>query len=191
MADPNDILHKKAQEDAIYIVNYNPAWVNLAREEIKTLKEIFSGEDWVMDIQHIGSTAVPGLAAKPIIDIYIGTRSLEEAQRAVIPLENLGYSFWKENPNKEKMFFVKGMPPFGTGRTHHIHVVKYDSDYWRASILFRDYLRKHSQEAQTYAALKYQLMQDHGTDREAYTDAKTAYIASVLKKAGFQDALRR
>lgn len=80
---------------------------------------------------------------------------------------------------------------FGTGRTHHIHIVKYDSDYWRARIVFRDYLHKHPEEVRAYAELKYKLMEIHGEDREAYTDAKTDYITSVLKKAGFKEEVRR
>jgi GrpB-like predicted nucleotidyltransferase (UPF0157 family) len=182
---------QKSSEDAIHIVDYNPQWVKLAEEEISVLKKLFSNHDWIIDIQHVGSTAVPGLAAKPIIDIYIGARSIEEAAKAIAPLEKIGYVFWYDNPNKEKMFFVKGMPPFGTGRTHHVHIVKHDSDYWRARILFRDYMRNHPKDIQDYANLKYQLMQQHGDDREAYTDAKSNYIASILKKAGFEAPVRR
>ena len=184
---PKSVPH----EDTIDIVGYNPNWVNLAHQEIETLKKIFSDKDWVIDIQHIGSTAIPGLAAKPIIDVYMGVRSIEEAQNAIDPIEKLGYQFWLSNPNKEKMFFVKGMPPLGKGRTHHIHIVKHDSDYWRARILFRDYLQTHPEEIQAYAQLKYKLMEDYENDREAYTDAKAEYIASVLIKAGFQELFRR
>lgn len=147
--------------------------------------------DGVIDIQHIGSTAISGLAAKPIIDIYVGVNSSQEAQSLINPIEKLGYQYWKDNPDKEKMFFVKGMPPFGTGRTHHIHIVKYDSDYWRARIIFRDYLREHPEEIKAYSQLKYDLQKLYSHDREAYTDAKFDYIASVLKKAGFTDRVRR
>lgn len=182
---------QKSSEDAIYIVDYNPLWVKLAEEEISILKKLLADHDWVTDIQHIGSTAIPGLAAKPIIDIYLGARSIEEAEKAIGLLEKIGYVFWYDNPNKEKMFFVKGMPPFGTGRTHHVHIVKYDSDYWQARILFRDYMRNHPNEIQDYANLKYELMQKHRNDREAYTDAKSEYIAAILKKAGFGTSVRR
>jgi GrpB-like predicted nucleotidyltransferase (UPF0157 family) len=185
------IPDKSQQDDSIHIVDYNPDWIDLAQQEIALLIGQFSHQHWLIDIQHIGSTAVPGLAAKPIIDIYLGVSSLRDAQAAIVPLEKLGYVFWKDNPNPEKMFFVKGMPPFGTGRTHHVHIVKYDSDYWRARILFRDYLCKHKEEIQTYAAFKYKLMDEFREDREAYTDAKFNYISSVLKKAGFKEAVRR
>ena len=116
---------------------------------------------------------------------------MEDAQQAIGPLEQSGYQFWKDNPNKEKMFFVRGMPPFGTGRTHHIHIVKHDSRYWRAQILFRDYMRTHSEEIPKYAKLKYKLMQKYKYDREAYTDAKTDLITRILRKAGFTEEVRR
>lgn len=182
---------QNSSDDAVYIVDYNPQWTKLAEEEVAVLKKLFLNQNWIIDIQHIGSTAIPGMAAKPIIDIYIGASSIEEAIQAIEPLEKIGYVFWYDNPNKEKMFFVKGMPPFGTGRTHHVHIVKHDSDYWRARILFRDYMRSHPNEIQEYANLKYDLMQKYGNDREAYTDAKSEYIATILKKAGFEAPVRR
>lgn len=180
-----------SQDDSIFLVDYNSDWIRLAEEEISVLKKIFHDQDWIIAIEHIGSTAIPGLAAKPIIDLYIGARSIEEAQQAIAPIKKLGYEFWEDNPNKEKLFFVKGMPPLGKGRTHHIHIVEYDSDYWEARILFRDYLRTHPKEVQRYAKLKHKLSKEHTNDREAYTDAKANFIESILKKAGFNKKVRR
>ena len=179
-----------SSSDKIEIVPYNPNWPRCAEEEIYSLKKMLP-YNWIVDIQHIGSTAIPGLAAKPIIDIYVGVTSIQEAQQAIKPIEEIGYQFWTDNPNKEKMFFVKGMPPFGAGRTHHVHIVEHNSNYWRARILFRDYLRSHVDEAQKYEQLKYQLMQEHPLDREAYTDAKAEFITEVLKKAGFSEKVQR
>jgi GrpB-like predicted nucleotidyltransferase (UPF0157 family) len=177
--------------DKIEIVPYNPHWPKAAEEEISLIKKVLP-YNWIVDIQHIGSTAIPGLAAKPIIDIYVGVTSIQEAQQQAIKLiEELGYQFWTDNPNKEKMFFVKGMPPFGTGRTHHIHIVEHDSNYWRARILFRNYLRSHVEEVQEYEQLKRKLMQEYSLDREAYTDAKAEFITAVLKKAGFNEKVQR
>lgn len=182
--------NSSSQADNIIIVPYNPNWPKLAEEEISILKSLFP-YSWIVDIQHIGSTAIPGLSAKPIIDIYIGVTSIEEAQNAIPKIKDLSYQFWLENPNKEKMFFVKGMPPFGEGRTHHIHLVEHNSNYWRARILFRDFLRSHPQEAQEYEQLKLQLMQENSVDREFYTDAKAEFITLVLKKAGFNESVKR
>jgi GrpB-like predicted nucleotidyltransferase (UPF0157 family) len=177
--------------DIICIVPYNPQWPDMASEEILNLQHLFYGNDWIIDIQHIGSTAIPGLAAKPVIDIYMGAASLGQAQVAIKPLQTLGYQFWEDNPNEEKMFFVRGMPPMGNGRTHHIHIVKHDSLYWKARILFRDYMRTHSEEIPVYANLKYKLREEHLEDREGYSDAKTPYITSVLRKAGFKQQISR
>jgi len=178
------------QEDNIYITPYNSNWPKLAAEEIALIKKNLPYA-WIVDIQHIGSTAIPGLPAKPIIDIYIGVASIQEAQKAIKPIEKLGYVFWSDNPNKEKMFFVKGMPPFGKGRTHHIHIVEYNSTYWRARILFRNYLRTHPDKAEKYAQLKHELMEKYEFDREAYTDAKSSFISSILEKAGFNEIVKR
>jgi GrpB-like predicted nucleotidyltransferase (UPF0157 family) len=176
--------------DPIEIVPYDPIWTESAEKEINRLKSIFPFS-WIIDIEHIGSTAVPGLSAKPIIDIYIGVTSIHEAQKAIEPIKKLGYQFWEDNPNTEKMFFVKGMPPFGEKRTHHIHIVEHNGNYWRTRILFRDYLRSHTNEARKYAKLKLKLMKEYVLDREAYTDAKSEFVNSVLAKAGFKEKVKR
>jgi GrpB-like predicted nucleotidyltransferase (UPF0157 family) len=125
---------------------------------------------------------VPGLAAKPIIDILIAVRSLAAARDAFVDrLRGLDYVYWAENPKQDRMFFVKGMPPFGAKRSHHVHVTEPQGEMWRR-LAFRDYLRAHPQEAETYERLKRRLAAEHQTDREAYTDAKSAYIEGVMRK---------
>jgi GrpB-like predicted nucleotidyltransferase (UPF0157 family) len=184
------VTQAPSQEDSINIVPYNRDWPKLAEEEILIIKKTLPFP-WIINIQHIGSTAIPGLAAKPIIDIYVGVTSLQEAQAAIKPIESLGYIFWSDNPNKEKMFFVKGRPPFGKQRTHHIHIVEHNSNYWQARILFRDFLRAHHEDANRYAQLKLKLMKQYTFDREAYTDAKYDFISSILKKAGFKEKVKQ
>lgn len=100
---------------------------------------------------------------------------------AVSPLKQLGYAYWKENPDPQRMFFVKGLPPNGP-RTHHVHMVEPSSPLWKR-LVFRDYLRQHPDEAARYAHLKRQLAQRFAGDREAYTAGKTTYIESVMQKA--------
>lgn len=150
-------------------------------EEAQTICKAL-GKDLIVDIQHIGSTAVPGLAAKPVIDIMIGVRYISDGQSTIKPLENLGYVYWRDNPNPERMFFVKGMPPYGEKRTHHIHVVEIDDEFWQRR-LFRDYLRMHPQEARQYEKLKRHLAARFHNDREAYTQGKGDYIREVMEKA--------
>lgn len=167
--------------DEVVIVEYDPNWVFLFEQEAASIRAVLDGE-LITRIEHFGSTAVPGLAAKPIIDLLVGVRSLAEAKQiAVSQLEHLGYAYWFNNPDPQRMFFVKGLPP-NSPRTHHIHVVELDSVLWER-LLFRDYLRKHSDEAARYAQLKYNLAQRFSSDREAYTMGKAEYIESVMQKA--------
>ncbi len=167
--------------DEVVITEYDPNWVLLFEQESACILTVSDG-DLVTRIEHFGSTAVPGLAAKPIIDLLVGVRSLAEAKQvAVLQLERLGYAYWSENPDPQRMFFVKGLPP-NSPRTHHIHMVELNSILWER-LLFRDYLRKHPDEAAHYVQLKYYLAQRFSSDREAYTMGKAEYIESVMQKA--------
>jgi GrpB-like predicted nucleotidyltransferase (UPF0157 family) len=168
--------------DEVEIVNYDPRWRTLFDEEAKRLRAILDPSS-IVGLEHFGSTAVPDLSAKPIIDILIAVRSLSEAQATFVePLRSLDYVFWADNPKTDRMFFVKGMPPFGSGRSHHVHVTEPHGEMWQR-LAFRDYLRAHPEEAGTYERLKRRLASEHRADREAYTDAKSAYIESVMRKA--------
>ena len=168
--------------DEVEIVNYDPRWPILFDEEAERLRATLD-PSLITGLEHFGSTAVPGLSAKPIIDILIAVRSLADAQASFVEaLQNLDYVYWADNPNKDRMFFVKGMPPFGSRRSHHVHVTEPDGEMWRR-LAFRDYLRVHPEEAGIYEQLKRRLATEHQRDREAYTDAKSAYIDSVMRKA--------
>jgi len=108
----------------------------------------------ILAIEHFGSTAIPNMVAKPIIDLLVAVRSIQEAREtAVGPMEALGYAFWSDNPRRDRLFFVKGLPPAASHRTHHVHMTELDGDLWHR-LLFRDYLRSHPDEAQRYATLK-------------------------------------
>jgi GrpB-like predicted nucleotidyltransferase (UPF0157 family) len=137
----------------------------------------------ILGLEHFGSTAIPTLSAKPIIDILIAVRSLTDAQATFVEaLRNLDYVYWAENPKKDRMFFVKGMPPFGSRRSHHVHVTEPHGEMWRR-LAFRAYLRAHPEDAETYQRLKRRLAAEHQTDREAYTVGKLAYVESLMRKA--------
>ena len=167
--------------DEIEIVEYNADWVNMFVQEAESIRKAL-GKDLIAEIQHIGSTAVPGLAAKPVIDIMVGLRYFSDGKKIIKPLEDLGYVYWAENPNPEKMFFVKGMPPYGEKRTHHVHVVEINGEFWQRR-LFRDYLRIHPEEARRYQKLKQDLAVQFHDDREAYTQGKSNYVREVMEKA--------
>ncbi len=168
--------------DEIEIVAYDPRWPTLFAEEAARLRAALPA-DLILGIEHFGSTAVPGLAAKPIVDILIAVRSLTEAQeRAIEPLEALDYLYWYDNPKTDRMYFVKGMPPHGVRRTHHVHMTETSGEMWQR-LAFRDYLRAHPEEAQRYERLKRALAAAHRADREAYTDAKAAFVVEIMEKA--------
>lgn len=167
--------------DEIVIVPYDPTWPARFAREAELLRQLLPA-GLITRIDHFGSTAVPGLSAKPIIDMLIGVRSLAEATREAVPrLEAQGYSYWAANPRTDRMFLVKGLPPNGP-RTHHLHLIEPDHPDWER-LLFRDYLRAHPDEAARYAQRKDTLAAQYRDDREAYTAAKGVYIAQITTQA--------
>jgi len=170
--------------DDVEIVPYDPAWPELFAVEADRLRAALDAE-LIVGIEHFGSTAVPGLAAKPIIDILIAVRSLVRAKAVMIePIIALGYVYWSENPKPDRMFFVKFMPPYGKQRTHHVHVTEPDGEMWQRRLAFRDYLRGNPDEAHRYEVLKRDLAARYPADREHYTNAKTEYVESVYRRMG-------
>lgn len=168
--------------DSIELASYNADWPLMAEEEIKILARLLPKQH-IIDIQHVGSTAVPGMLAKPIIDIQIAVDILERVKPlAIVSLESLGYQYWKDNPDPERLFFVKGMPPFGEKRTHHVHIVEPTSKHWTDKIFFRDYLKMHPDIARDYERLKMVLAKKYQYDREAFTEAKGEFIKRILNK---------
>lgn len=177
--DDQDVVSK----DAVAIVPYNAAWPEMAAQEMARLRAMLPANK-IVDMQHVGSTAIPGLAAKPIIDIQIAVTSLDDMKIMVVPLlQKLGYEYWDANPDATRMFFVRGMPPYGAQRTHHVHMVEPDNKHWHDKLLFRDYLRANAQVAKAYEQLKRDLAQQYQVDREAYTDAKSVFVREVLAMA--------
>ena len=175
--------------DEITIEDYDPRWPLLFAEEAARVRTAIGGAQ-IVAVEHFGSTAVPHLAAKPVIDILVGVRSLSDARdQAVASLEALGYAFWYDNPDPGHLFFVRGLPPNGP-RTHHVHIVEaatpdpkcLGAPFWER-LLFRDYLRTHPNEARCYADLKRTLALRFAGDREGYTEAKSSYVQSVMRKA--------
>lgn len=160
------------------IVEYDPTWPRLYEEEARFLRERF-GPELIVRIEHYGSTAVPGLAAKPVIDILVEITSFEAAKREIQPvLEKLGYGY---NWYQDHMAFFKGY--FSEGhQKYHLHMAPGDHRLMDG-LLFRDYLRTHPEIARDYEELKYRLAEVHHFDREAYTEAKTAFVREITEKA--------
>jgi GrpB-like predicted nucleotidyltransferase (UPF0157 family) len=169
--------------DEIEIVAYDPDWPRLFAQE-RALLERALPADQVLAIEHAGSTAIAGLAAKPIIDIFIATPSIARARAELVaPIEALGYAYWADNPDPDRMFFVKGMPPYGARRTHHIHIAEPHSEAWQRPLRFRDYLQRTPDAAASYLRLKLDLAARHRHDREAYTRAKDAFVEDIIRLA--------
>ena len=172
---------EEAIREEIFIVPYDLEWPALFREEAKHLRSKLP-RLLVGRIEHFGSTAVPGLAAKPIIDMLVEVGSLDETQRVIVPLlEAEGYDyFWRTDVSPAYAWFIKRDPE--GKRTHHIHMVEPDSKLWDR-LFFRDYLRDFPDEAQRYSELKELLSQQYAKDRIGYTEGKTDYVVSVTERA--------
>ena len=168
----------EADLEPVELAEYDPAWPALYGQE----RDLIEGtlDDLVVAIEHVGSTAVPGLGAKPVIDIMVGVRSLADGEKCVRPLEELGYEYKGEFGIPDRLYFRKIS---GGRRSHQIHMVEIGSDFWKRHLLFRDYLREHPEEARGYHELKVRLAAEFGTDREGYTEAKTEFIRSAEAKA--------
>jgi GrpB-like predicted nucleotidyltransferase (UPF0157 family) len=159
----------------IDIVPWDPGWPQRFESERETIARALAR--WlVADIEHIGSTAVPGLAAKPVIDIMAPVASLDASLDAVAAAATIGYLHYPYKPDVMH-WFCKPSPAF---RTHHLHVVPYRSRLWFERLTFRDALRRDSGLRSEYAALKQRLAAEAGGDREAYTDGKTSFIERAL-----------
>ena len=164
--------------DNITLEPANPDWPRLFEEEKARLLADFGSR--FIAIEHSGSTAVTGLDAKPVIDILGGVASMDEADALLEPLCAAG---WDTSPEfnatlPDRRFLLRW--PEGV-RTHHLHLVVYGGEPWQAILAFRDRLRSHPEIAESYQELKYNLAVTHKTDRFAYTEAKTAFISSVLE----------
>jgi GrpB-like predicted nucleotidyltransferase (UPF0157 family) len=162
----------------IEVVPYNSAWRDMFLAEQAVLHQVLA--PWLAgEVEHVGSTAVPGLAAKPVIDIMAPVNTLAESLGAIKAAESLGYLYWPYKPT-QMHWFCKPSPAH---RTHHLHIVPATSEPWRQHLAFRDALRANAQLAQAYALLKLRLAEQHRTDRDGYTEAKTPFVLAALQAA--------
>ena len=168
----------RAPQDRVEIVAPDPTWAGQYDKEALALRSALEpfGE---VRLEHFGSTAVPNLRAKPIIDILLIHATPALWLQLIDPVQSLGYVYWAENPRKDRMFFVKGLPPFGSGRTHHLHVrLPHDAE---RELAFRDLLRADARLARKYELLKQSLAERYPADREAYTEGKSVFVDEALR----------
>lgn len=169
-------------KEKVEIVAYNQQWVNSFKKEAIFLENKFP--TIIKRIEHFGSTAVPGLAAKPVVDMLVEIMSFKEVKEKIVPvLESLGYDyFWRPEFDRPPMYawFIKRNKK--GHRTYHIHMVKKNSKLWER-LYFRDYLRKYPQVAKKYGELKTALVTKYANDRIKYTKMKTEFVMKVTEKA--------
>ena len=163
----------------VYLEPHQTEWERAAEETISTLKSILGSV--AVDIQHIGSTSIRTISAKPIIDIAVAVNDYELILSKRDELEKADIVFrFDERP--EQLLFVMGNFEKDT-RSHHIHVVIYGSDEWNNYINFRDYLNSNIKAAREYEAVKLRLAEQYPDDRIAYTDGKQEVIDKLLAEA--------
>jgi GrpB-like predicted nucleotidyltransferase (UPF0157 family) len=167
----------------IAIVPYDPEWPRRFEAERALLERLLA--PWLeRGIHHIGSTAIPGIPAKPIIDMMAGVRDLQEARAAFVPLGEECYLYAPHRPGIAHHFVKPSVRV--SEMTHGLHLTEPGSDLWRERIAFRDALRRDSKLITEYETLKLRLAQEHRVDDEAYTAGKHAFVARVLGSAGLQ-----
>lgn len=168
----------------IEIVDPDPAWPQRFRTERDRLWSALrqaGAADEVAAIEHIGSTAVPGLAAKAVLDILVGLRAFPAAEGFARAFAALGYHLHGEAGIAGRHYFTDA--PWGRPRTRHVHAVEHGSWFWREHLRFRDHLRRQPADAAAYADLKRDLARRHPHDPVAYTDGKTAFVHAALARA--------
>lgn len=164
---------------SVIVAPYSPEWPALFVSLSRELHTAFAPMEIAVD--HIGSTAVPGLAAKPVIDILLGAGALADIESRIGPLTALGYTYVPRYERELPMrrYFVKT-----ESLRVHLHAVEIDSPIWRQHLAFRDTLRTDSALRQAYETLKLRLAREFADDKSAYTEAKGTFIQSVLLDAG-------
>ncbi len=162
----------------VSLVAYQPEWANAFEKEKKQLQGVLGA--YVSGIEHVGSTSVSGLAAKPIIDMVAAVDDLSVYKQFIEPLTVLGYEFMPERVFTDRVFFPKGPRE---NRTHHLSLVVKNSEGWEKTIAFRDYLRNNASARSKYQALKTELAAKYPNDRASYTKAKEQLIEQLLKEA--------
>jgi GrpB-like predicted nucleotidyltransferase (UPF0157 family) len=158
---------------SVQLVEWTARWTELFAAEAARLRASLG--DLALGIEHYGSTSVPGLVAKPVLDILVGGSDATDPKPYIAALAPLGYDYAAHAGVPAHLVFG-----LGTNRTHLVHVVRHGGDAWHRALVFRDALRADAALRDSYAALKRELAQRHGTERSRYTDGKSAFVERVL-----------
>jgi GrpB-like predicted nucleotidyltransferase (UPF0157 family) len=164
------------KEGTVRLAPYSPVWPRLFAKERRLLRSVFPSKS--AEIEHIGSTAIPGIEAKPIIDLAVRVATFKTLAATIRRLAVIGYAYKGEYGLTGRHFFVKGDPV-----THHLHLVAGRSEHWTKWLVFRDFLRKYPEEARLYNAVKKQIARRYARNRDLYTQSKTAIVNDILFRA--------
>lgn len=161
------------------IVPYQLGWKDLFEQEADLLHSAL-GEK-ALRIEHIGSTAIPGILAKPIIDIMVAVVSLAEAAELIPVVESLGYEYKPHDTIPDRIYFAKESSP--EHRTHHLNLTALGSGFWTSQLAFRDYLRAHDEITAEYGELKKRIAEQYAQTHQLDPEAKSEFVARVLELA--------
>ena len=164
------------KRDTVRVVDHDPGWAVLGAEACLQVKQ--AGDNLIADVQHVGSTAVPDLPAKPILDLAAAVTTLEAIPELVEKLEAIGYIYRGDGKDEGGHLFIRKSGP--DIRTIHLHVVTLDDVQWTNYLRFRDLLRQDASLRERYAKLKQELKDRFPVDRKAYTDSKHDFIRAII-----------
>jgi len=170
------------ERGVLRLASYQAGWAAEFEAQAKRLRAAMG--DRIGPVEHMGSTAIEGMEAKPIIDIMAAVASLDAAAARVADLEALGYE-WRPRDRQDvpdRLYFVR-LTPDGVLVTHHLSLAAQTSQFWQRQLLFRDYLRAHPEARAEYVQLKQELCSRRQSNRGAYPDAKADFIQRILKLA--------
>ena len=167
----------KTDKRRVEVVSYSPNWKDMYKEESEKIKNVLS--DIIIDIHHIGSTAIPGIKAKPVIDILVEVKDIERVDQYNHKMKELGYEAMGEYGIPKRRFFRKG----GNNRTHHIHIFQVGNEEIERHINFKEYLIAHPDKAREYSKLKEELVNKYTYDVENYSNSKSDFIKEIDRKA--------
>jgi GrpB-like predicted nucleotidyltransferase (UPF0157 family) len=173
-----NISSKPSEIRQVNLTVHQSSWQDQYEKEASLLKKIFQGE--MVEIHHIGSTSIPGMPAKPIIDILMAVQDILKIDQYNSIMQKNGYIPKGENGIPGRQFFIKGTD---VNHSHHLHIFQAGSAEINRHLLFRDYLIVHPKEADRYAQLKLKLAKEHSLDIDAYQKGKDAFIKAIDKRA--------
>lgn len=169
------------KKGTVQLVPHNPQWYSLYEQEKALLTKTLANH--VLGIEHIGSTAIPDISAKPILDISVGIKDIDNfliIQKSAKKLEVIGYEWRKQNSEPDHHIFAKGPEE---KRIVYLHLIAYDGEIWTNDLLFRNYLQQNLQVRLQYERLKKKLAEQYPNERDKYTKGKRKFITSILEEA--------